>query len=158
MSIELLRKARTSHYSLPMPRSTSWRRQALMMAASACILLACSNHRPAQLPMSGMYKRSTARIEVSQIVIKDQHRRWRVHAVYLRVAQLAEKFAARRTQHNAQLTQVMSTPTLHLADVEQVVKAFERDQKVAFDEYISLQLELRELMTKNEFEKLGKFQ
>jgi len=124
---------------------------------SIAALSACSKHRPAHLPVVGIYARNTARLEVTAIVVTDQERVERAREIYTAIAELGEQLSQKRLQSAAQVTELTAQSTFDLTQVEATVGQIKRDQKEAFTRYIALQMELRKTLTAREFKQLGRF-
>lgn len=62
-----------------------------------CITVACAKDRPKSLPMVGIYNRTTAKIEVTPIVVHDPLKRRQAQDVYTEIAATVEQLAAARS-------------------------------------------------------------
>jgi len=127
------------------------------LLGSLAALAACSKHRPASLPIASIYGRSTARLEVTAIVITDEQRAERAREIYTKIAQLGEGLAHERKRAADRVTELTSEPQLDVEQIEAAIGQIKRDQKAAFVAYIALQMELRKTLTAREFEQLGRF-
>jgi hypothetical protein len=121
------------------------------------VLVACSKHRPARLPVADIYARNTSRLEVSAIVVADERRAERAREIYLAIAELGERLQKDRQRTAERIVQLTAQPTLDVAQVETVVGQIKQEQRAAFARYVELQMDLRKTLTAEEFKRLGRF-
>ncbi len=130
----------------------------MLLLLSGMITLSCSQERPPNLPLVGIYNRTTAKIEVSEIVVKQPAQGARVKAVYLSIAQRVEALSVRRRISEMRLSETLGADHIDRALLDREVAQLKKDERAAFADYVKYQMELRKLLTEKEFEKLGKFE
>ena len=141
-------------------------RAALLLGIGAWLLLAgCGGQKgPPRHPVGEMTARSTAKLELVDLVVSDPLRAERLRAVYLELAALGRDFDLararsvvrcrdewqRRTTAEGQATPV-SAEALELFLAPPLAES-----KAAYERYTALMLEARSLLDEAEFEKLDR--
>jgi hypothetical protein len=110
-----------------------------------------------------MTARASAKLDLVELVVADPARAQRARRVYLELAELGRKFDAMRASSLTKAgadwqrrTQVAPLEAAKPETLELVLAPPLEDSKLIFERYATLMLEIRGLLTREEFEKLDK--
>jgi hypothetical protein len=128
--------------------------QVLALVVTA-LLPACSKEaRPDSHPIVGIYDRNAARIELVELIIHDQPRARKIKAKYEEIATLVESLAATRAKSSRVLYELSADRTLREDELRAEIGKMRAAGRATFEKYTALQLELRTMMTSEEFHRL----
>jgi len=140
-------------------------RSARLLAVGVWVILAgCGGEKgPPRHPVAEMTARSTAKLELIDLVVSDPSRAQRLHALYLEVATVARDFdlARARSMLRAQdewqrrTTAEGQEPPASEEMLELLLAPPIAVGKAAFERYTALMLEARSLLREDEFETLN---
>ena len=137
----------------------------LLAVAAGLLLGACGGQKgPPRHPVGEMTARSTAKLELIDLVVSERTRAERVRAVYLELAALGRDFdlaRARAMLRSRDEWQRRTTVEAQAAPVSpEALELFLApplaDSTAAYDRYTTLMLEVRSLLREDEFEKLNR--
>lgn len=142
----------------------SLRSLALVASTASFALLGCGGAKgPPRHPVQEMTARSTAKLDLVELVVTDPERARRAREVYVELAELGRKFDAMRASSLAKAgadwqrrTQVAPGETARPETLELVLAPPLEESRVIFERYAALMLHIRSLLTREEFEKLDK--
>lgn len=119
---------------------------------------------PPRHPVAEMTARSSAKLELIELVVDDPERAQRVRQIYLQLVDLGRQFDLLRAQSLSKAradwqkrvsSDAQAAPG-NAETLELVLAPPLQDGKAVFERYAALMLEARSLLTQHEFEKLNK--
>lgn len=119
---------------------------------------------PPRHPVQEMTARSTAKLELIELVVSDAERAQRVRRIYLQLVELGREFdllrahSLTKARADWQKRASVDAPAAPASGetLELVLAPPLQEGKALFDRYTTLMLEARGLLTQQEFEKLNK--
>ncbi len=118
-------------------------------------LVSCSQkERPPNHPLMGIHDRNASRIELVELIVQDKVRAKKVKAKYIEIETLVKERAAARAEYSANLLPLTQA---HEFSEEKVRAAIERsvaEGQGIYLRYISIQLAIRKLVTREGFSQL----
>lgn len=110
--------------------------------------------RPPNHPAASMRDRAAMRVELVALVVPDEPRAAKIKTLYQEIDALAGELDAKRAQRLEQLRALDAQRDVADAEIETAMQGLRVDGHEAFVRYVSLQTQLRELLTPDEFRKL----
>jgi len=135
----------------------SWQRVLLVfctvMVGGACAVACAKKDIPPSLPRTQIYQRFAPRVELVELVIKDEKRAETVKDLYIQIedtfheqgVQAAENLKA-LAGHKAQLTD---------NELRATFDTFRAGERAAYNRYIAVQMKIRKAVNREEFARLN---
>lgn len=134
------------------------------LVASLCVAGCGGPSGPPRHPVAEMTARTSAKLDLVELVVSDPDRAERVRRVYLQLLELGREFdllrqsslvkAGEAWRQRAATTD--SAAPAKAETLELVLAPPLADSSAAFDRYVALMLEARSLLTQDEFERLDR--
>jgi hypothetical protein len=138
-------------------RSVGRSRELVRRRRVLCVIALCAcgaPDRPPNHPASGMRDRAAMRVELVALVVPDPGRAARVKQLYAEIDALGRELERKRTDRLAALRALDARRDSTDEALGAAVRALRADGQAAFQRYVSLQMQLREQLTSDEFARL----
>lgn len=133
------------------------------LVASLCLVGCGGPSGPPRHPVAEMTARTSAKLDLVELVVSDRDRAERVRRVYLQLLELGREFDLMRQRSLAkagrswpQRATTADAAATSAETLELVLAPPLADSRAAFDRYAALMLEARSLLTQDEFERLDR--